>query len=152
MQLSDGSTYDQTGRVESISGVIDTSTGSVSLRACPNPNGLLPAAARATSSAEHLQGLHRRSAGERSNSRTKYMYIKGGRQGLFGDDRRREDLERPRVYSTRGLVPGDVIVAEGVGLLREGTPIVRGPGRRPRRSSAPTAPPPKPKPKRRNNL
>ena len=42
LQLSDGSTYDQTGRVESISGVIDTSTGSVSLRAAfPNPNGLL---------------------------------------------------------------------------------------------------------------
>ena len=40
--LNDGSMYDQSGRVESISGVIDTSTGSVSLRAAfPNPNGLL---------------------------------------------------------------------------------------------------------------
>ena len=42
LQLNDGSMYDQSGRVESISGVIDTSTGSVSLRAAfPNPNGLL---------------------------------------------------------------------------------------------------------------
>ena len=33
--------------------------------------------------------------------------------------------ERPRVYRhVAGLTPGDVIVAEGVGLLREGTPIV----------------------------
>ena len=40
--LNDGSVYDRTGRIESISGVIDTSTGSVSLRAAfPNPNGLL---------------------------------------------------------------------------------------------------------------
>ena len=63
LQLSDGSTYDQTGRVESISGVIDTSTGSVSLRAAfPNPNGLLHRCGQ-HHPAEHLQGLHRRSAG-----------------------------------------------------------------------------------------
>ena len=42
LQLNDGSMYDKKGRVESISGVIDTSTGSVSLRAAfPNPDGLL---------------------------------------------------------------------------------------------------------------
>lgn len=42
LQLNDGTVYDQTGRVESISGVVDTSTGSVQLRAVfPNENGLL---------------------------------------------------------------------------------------------------------------
>lgn len=42
LQLNDGSIYDQTGRIESISGIIDTSTGSVQLRAAfPNKGGLL---------------------------------------------------------------------------------------------------------------
>ena len=42
LRLNDGSVYDEAGRIEAISGVIDTSTGSVSLRAAfPNPNGLL---------------------------------------------------------------------------------------------------------------
>ena len=37
--LNDGSLYSQEGRIESISGVIDTSTGSVQLRAVfPNPD------------------------------------------------------------------------------------------------------------------
>ena len=36
-----------------------------------------------------------------------------------------EKISNGREYIARaGLVPGDVIVAEGVGLLREGTPIV----------------------------
>lgn len=60
--LNDGSAYAHKGRVESISGVVDRSTGTASLRAVfPNPEGLLQS--------------------------------------------------------------GEVIVAEGVGLLREGTPI-----------------------------
>ena len=36
-----------------------------------------------------------------------------------------EKINNGREYIVKsGLVPGDVIVAEGVGLLREGTPIV----------------------------
>ena len=35
-----------------------------------------------------------------------------------------ENVSDPKTYIVdSGLVPGDVIVAEGVGLLREGTPI-----------------------------
>ena len=42
LQLADGSLYDQNGKVETISGVIDPTTGSVTLRAAfPNPNHLL---------------------------------------------------------------------------------------------------------------
>jgi len=42
LQLIDGSMYDQTGRVETISGDIDLTTGSVNLRALfPNPNKVL---------------------------------------------------------------------------------------------------------------
>ncbi len=48
-----------------------------------------------------------------------------------------------RVYSTSGLTPGDVIVAEGVGLLREGTPIV--PRARPQQPLQLPSPQPKPR-------
>lgn len=42
LQLADGSLYDQNGKVETISGIIDPTTGSVTLRAAfPNPNHLL---------------------------------------------------------------------------------------------------------------
>ena len=82
LQLNDGSLYDQPGRIESMSGVIDPSTGSTQLRAVfPNTNGLL-------------------------------------HSGAPGN------LILPISYTDCIVVPGDVIVAEGVGLLREGTPIV----------------------------
>jgi len=42
LQLADGSTYSQSGKVAAVSGVIDSSTGSVSIRAdFPNPDHLL---------------------------------------------------------------------------------------------------------------
>ena len=42
LQLNDRSVYPQEGKIETISGVIDTSTGTVSLRAVfPNKEGLL---------------------------------------------------------------------------------------------------------------
>ncbi len=40
--LADGSTYEEEGRIETISGVVDSNTGSVNIRASfPNPHGLL---------------------------------------------------------------------------------------------------------------
>ena len=47
--LSDGSQYDHKGKIESISGLVDPSTGSFSMRATfPNPNGLLRSGYSAT--------------------------------------------------------------------------------------------------------
>ncbi len=65
LQLNDGSIYDQTGRIESISGIIDTSTGSVQLRAA-FPNKRRPAPQRRRRKhypARQLHGLHRGSPG-----------------------------------------------------------------------------------------
>lgn len=42
LTLSDGTTYDEPGQISMVSGVVDASTGSVSMRAdFPNPSGLL---------------------------------------------------------------------------------------------------------------
>ena len=126
LQLSDGSTYDQTGRVESISGVIDTSTGSVSLRAAfPNPNGLL----HSGGAGNVVIPVHKTGAlvipqgaiFEIQDKRYVYKVVDGKAQSAL--------VQVTRVNGGRefivdeGLAPGDVIVAEGGGLLREGTPI-----------------------------
>ena len=127
LQLSDGSIYDLPGRVESISGVIDTSTGSVSLRAAfPNPNGLLHSGGAGNiilpSIYKDCIAVPQAATFELQNKVYVYKVVDGKASSAMIDV---EKISNGREYIARaGLVPGDVIVAEGVGLLREGTPIV----------------------------
>ena len=125
--LNDGSVYDRTGRIESISGVIDTSTGSVQLRAAfPNKGGLLHSGGAgsiilpvnytdcivvpqvATFELQNKVYVYKVEDGKATSSMIDVEKINNGREYIVKS----------------GLTPGDVIVAEGVGLLREGTPIV----------------------------
>ena len=127
LQLSDGSIYDLPGRVESISGVIDTSTGSVSLRAAfPNPNGLLHSGGAGNiilpSIYKDCIAVPQAATFELQDKVYVYKVVDGKASSSIIDV---EKLSNGREYIVRsGLTPGDVIVAEGVGLLREGTPIV----------------------------
>lgn len=124
--LNDGSRYDLPGRIESISGVIDTSTGTVSLRAVfPNKGGLLhsggsgnvviPTAYKdcivvpqnATFELQDKVYVYRLVDGKADSKMISVEPISNGNEYIV----------------TSGLTVGDVIVAEGVGLLREGTPI-----------------------------
>ena len=127
LQLNDGSIYDQTGRIESISGIIDSSTGSVQLRAAfPNKGGLLHSGGAgsiilpvnytdcivvpqvATFELQDKVYVYKVEDGKATSSMIDVEKINNGREYIVKS----------------GLTPGDVIVAEGVGLLREGTPIV----------------------------
>lgn len=124
--LNDGSTYDQTGRVESISGVIDTSTGSVSLRAAfPNPNGLLHSGGAGNvilaSIFKDCIVVPQGATFELQDKVYVYKVVDGKAASSMIDV---EKISNGREYIVKsGLAAGDVIVAEGVGLLREGTPI-----------------------------
>ena len=126
LQLSDGSIYDQAGRVESISGVIAPSTGSVSLRAAfPNPNGLLHSGGTGNvilpSIYKDCIAVPQAATFELQDKVYVYKVMDGKAVSSIIDV---EKISNGREYIVRtGLVPGDVIVAEGVGLLREGTPI-----------------------------
>ncbi len=123
--LNDGSLYDQKGRVESISGVIET--GVVSLRAAfPNTNGLLHSGGAgdvvmpvihkdciaipqsATFELQDKVFVYKLVDGKASSAAIQVEKISDGREYIV----------------TSGLTPGDVIVTEGVAMLREGTPIV----------------------------
>ena len=113
--------------MESISGVIDTSTGSVSLRAAfPNPNGLLHSGGAGNiilpSINKDCIAVPQAATFELQNKVYVYKVVDGKASSAMIDV---EKISNGREYIARaGLVPGDVIVAEGVGLLREGTPSV----------------------------
>ena len=125
--LNDGSMYDQSGRVESISGVIDTSTGSVSLRAAfPNPNGLLHSGGVGnvvlTSAFKNCIVVPQSATFELQDKIFVYKLVDGKASSTMIDV---EKISNGKEYIvTSGLVPGDVIITEGVSRMREGTPIV----------------------------
>ena len=125
--LNDGSVYDRTGRIESISGVIDTSTGSVQLRAVfPNADGLLHSGGAGSVIVPNIHKdcvvVPQVATFELQNKVYVYKVEDGKATSLMIDV---EKINNGREYIVKsGLTPGDVIVAEGVGLLREGTPIV----------------------------
>lgn len=143
LKLNDGSTYALDGRIESISGVIDSSTGSVSLRAMfANPDGLLHSGG---SGSVIIPNIRKNSIvvpqGATFDTQDKtyvYKVVDGKATGSVIEV---EKVSNGTEYIvTSGLNPGDVIVAEGVGLLREGTPIiVKGAAQAPATEAAPAA-------------
>ncbi|MFI3247584.1 MAG: efflux RND transporter periplasmic adaptor subunit [Rikenellaceae bacterium] len=126
LQLSDGSMYDQMGSINSMSGVIDRSTGTISLRAdFENPDRLLHSGASgnivintkrdsviiipqaATFEVQDKVFVYKAVEGVAKSAMVKVTKVSGGKDFIVES----------------GLSVGDQIVAEGVGLLREGTPI-----------------------------
>ncbi len=124
--LNDKSAYPQQGQIETISGVIDRSTGTVSLRAVfPNKDGLLHSGGTgnvvipvhrtealvipqaATFEIQDKRYAYKVVDGKAQSSQIQVTRVNGGKEFIVDE----------------GLASGDVIVKEGVGLLREGTPI-----------------------------
>ncbi len=127
LQLVDGSEYEEMGKVESVSGVVDRNTGSVQLRAAfNNPNKLLhsgstgqiiipatfenaiviPAAATVQTQDKFKVYL----VDEKGIAHTQLISINekdGGNEFIV----------------TEGLNGGEEIVAEGAGMVREGQDV-----------------------------
>lgn len=127
LRLNDGSVYETPGRIESISGVIDASTGSVSVRAVfANPNGLLHSGSSGSiilpASYRDCIVVPQPMTFELQDKVYVYKVVDGVATSQMIDVEKISDGKEYIVRS--GLNAGDVIVAEGVGLLREGTPIV----------------------------
>ena len=127
LRLSDDSLYNRKGRVESISGVIDQSTGTAQLRAVfPNPDGLLLSGTSGSvivsRTAEGVIVIPQSATFEVQDKVFVYQIVDGKASSKPVTVTRLADGVNYIVNS--GLAEGDVIVAEGVGLLREGTPII----------------------------
>ena len=126
LQLNDKSVYPAKGKVKTISGVIDRNTGTVSLRAVfPNEEEILYSGSSgniilsteksgsivipqtATFEIQDKVYVYKVIDGKATSAQVNITRVNGGQEYIVNE----------------GLKAGDVIVAEGVGLLREGTPI-----------------------------
>lgn len=126
LRLSNGSTYPQKGRINAVSGTVDASTGAVSLRAVfPNTNHLL----HNGSSGSVVVSTHRKgcivipqeATYELQNRVFVYRVIDGKTKATPIEVFRLNNGKEYIVES--GLNEGDVIIAEGAGLLKEGIVI-----------------------------
>jgi membrane fusion protein (multidrug efflux system) len=123
LQLNDGTIYSEKGRIESISGIIDQSTGSVSIRArFPNQKRLLLSGGSGNVILPHQQEgclvIPQAATYEIQDKIYAYKLVNGVATsqiiGVF-------EISNGKEYVVEsGLMKGDTIVVEGVGLLRDG--------------------------------
>lgn len=127
LKLSDGSIYPEKGRVESISGVIDRTTGSVSLRAAfNNKGGLLHSGGSGNiilpNTYKNCIVIPQVATFELQDRVFVFKYVDGVAKSAPIEVEKINDGKEYIVKS--GLNVGETIVAEGAALLREGTPIL----------------------------
>lgn len=125
LKLADGSIYPEKGKIVSISGVIDSSTGSATVKArFPNPNGML----RSGNTGQVLIPNINTNTIQIPQKATfeiqdmKFVYVVGDSSKVKSTPIKVSDLNDGQMYIvTSGLKPGDVIVTEGVGsTVKEG--------------------------------
>ncbi|WP_280743605.1 MULTISPECIES: efflux RND transporter periplasmic adaptor subunit [unclassified Parabacteroides] len=124
--LSDDSLYPLKGKIDAISGIIDQTTGAISLRATfPNREKILHSGGSANIIFPYEKSdciiIPQTATFEVQDKKYVYLVENGVAVSkmvrTFGINDGREYIIE------EGLAPGEVIVAEGVGLLREGTPV-----------------------------
>lgn len=126
LELSDGTLYNSPGRIESISGIIDPSTGAISVRArFPNRQRLLLSGASGNVILPHDQHnclvIPQSATFEVQDQVYAYQYCgsvaKARIINVF-------EISNGREYVVEsGLSAGDTLVIEGVGLLKDGSAL-----------------------------
>ncbi len=124
--LTDGSVYSSKGRIESISGIIDRKTGAVTLRsAFPNEGRLLHSGGAGTVNIpynrEDCMIIPKTATFEIQNKTFVYKVVDGIANSTMIEIAPISNSTEYIVES--GISVGDTIVLEGVGLMRNGTPI-----------------------------
>ncbi len=127
LQLADSTLYPHKGRIEIISGVIDQTTGSASMRArFPNRERILRSGGTGVVQIPHIFNnvivIPQRSTYDIQDKKFVYMVtdsstVKGTEITIYPVDNGKEYVV------TKGLKAGDRIVSDGVGTLRDGTHI-----------------------------
>ncbi len=124
--LNDGSVLPDSGRVESISGVINPSTGTTQIRAMfPNSTHLLHSGANGNVempvSYENVIVIPQAATFSLQDKILVYKVVDGKAQSVNIEVAPTNNGTEYIV--TSGLNVGDIIIAEGAGLIREGTPV-----------------------------
>lgn len=132
LMLNDGTLYTCHGRIESISGVINRQTGTVSVRsAFPNPDRLLLSGGIGNIILPHKEAqaivIPQTATTELQDKILAYKVetdAHSGKATVTSVELTVEKLNDGKTYIVRsGLNAGDVIVTEGAGLLRDGMQI-----------------------------
>jgi membrane fusion protein (multidrug efflux system) len=141
LTLDDGSDYGLTGTLQFTEALVDPATGSVTLRAVfPNPQGvLLPGMfVRAKLAQQTLANIFLipQSAVSRDPKGSATVLL------VAGDKARRQTVNATRTYGdqwivTAGLKPGDKVIVEGLGKVKEGQKLI----------AVPAGSPPRPAPR-----
>ncbi|MNK14838.1 Multidrug resistance protein MexA precursor [compost metagenome] len=125
--LADGTTYAENGKVQSINGLINTGTGSASLRATfPNPINLLRSGASASVRIpQHLENailIPQKSTIDLQGK--KFVYVLDEKGLVKNTEIEVMELTKGNFYVvTKGLKVGDKIVLEGFQSLKDGSEI-----------------------------
>ncbi len=126
LKLSDGLTYAHKGRIDAISGTIDTSTGAVSLRATfPNPEHILRNGGSGTVVLPYIKEnvliVPQEATYEIQDKIFVYKVVDGkatsSQVSVFPVNNGKEYIVES------GLEEGETIIAEGAGLVQEGTVV-----------------------------
>lgn len=124
--LSDGSAYGHKGRIDAVSGTVDTRTGAVSVRATfPNPGKILRNGGSATVVIPYDKTdciIIPQSATFDIQDRT-YVYKVVGNKTCSVEITTFPVHNGTEYIVESGLQPGDIIISEGAGLLRDGVEI-----------------------------
>lgn len=126
LTLNNGAEYKESGHIDAVSGTIDSESGVVSIRAAfPNPEGWLhDNGCGVLSIQEHKKDCLLIPLGatyEIQDHVYVYKVIDGKTSATKVSVARLEDGKHCMV--NEGLAPGDVIIAEGAGLLRDGIEV-----------------------------
>lgn len=126
LQLADGTVYSEKGRIETISGIIDPNTGSVSVRAkFPNRKRLLLSGGAGNvilpHSAENCIVIPQSATFEVQDKNYAYKYNGGKAKAVLINVL--EITNGREFIVTNGLSQNDTIVVEGVGMLKDGAKV-----------------------------
>jgi membrane fusion protein (multidrug efflux system) len=125
--LADGSAYTEKGKIESINGLINTGTGSVSLRATfSNPLYLLRSGASASVRIpQHLENIILIPQNATIDLQgKKFVYVLGEKGTVKNTEIETMELTKGNFYVvTKGLKAGDKIVLQGFQSLKDGAEI-----------------------------
>jgi membrane fusion protein (multidrug efflux system) len=125
--LSDGSLYNETGRIETVNGQINTATGTANIRAkFPNPKGIIRSGSSTTvvipNKLDKVLLIPQSATFELQDKRFAVTVGKDGKTKSVSITVRDNTAGNFYVV-TNGLKEGDQIVLEGVSTLKDGTQI-----------------------------
>ena len=126
LQLNDGSIYEHKGQVDAISGIVDKQTGSVSVRASfKNPEQMLSDGGNGLvimkTKRSNVVVIPKIATYELQNKVFVYKVVEGKAVSTEIDVFPMNDGKKYIVE--KGIEKGDMIIAEGAGLVKEGTVV-----------------------------